>query len=118
MKRFEKIVLLRVLPAVEEEEAREVTSCCAQSVAPPVSMLLPSSQVPGINVFLCCYGWILWRQHFCLKVHSTSNQFKGNICRFVKCESCSHFFVVLSEADQRVKVKDVKQAEQVLLQAG
>merc|ERR1712212_1312735 len=31
--------------------------------------------------------------------------------RFVKCESCSHFFVVLSEADQRVKVKDVKQAE-------
>ena len=33
--------------------------------------------------------------------------------RFVKCESCSHFFVVLSEADQRVKVKDVKQAEQV-----
>jgi len=32
--------------------------------------------------------------------------------RFVKCESCSHFFVVLSEADQRVKVKDVKQAEQ------
>ena len=37
------------------------------------------------------------------------------IPRFVKCESCSHFFVVLSEADQRVKVKDVKQAEQVLL---
>ena len=33
--------------------------------------------------------------------------------RFVKCEACSHFFVVLSEADQRVKVKDVKQAEQV-----
>jgi len=32
--------------------------------------------------------------------------------RFVKCESCSHFFVVLSEADQRVKVKDVKQADQ------
>jgi len=32
--------------------------------------------------------------------------------RFVKCEACSHFFVVLSEADQRVKVKDVKQAEQ------
>jgi len=31
---------------------------------------------------------------------------------FVKCENCSHFFVVLSEADQRVKVKDVKQAEQ------
>ena len=23
------------------------------------------------------------------------------LCRFVKCESCSHFFVVLSEADQR-----------------
>jgi len=33
--------------------------------------------------------------------------------RFVKCENCSHFFVVLSEADQRVKhTKDVKQAEQ------
>ena len=36
-----------------------------------------------------------------------------NCERFVKCEACSHFFVVLSEADQRVKVKDVKQAEQV-----
>lgn len=32
--------------------------------------------------------------------------------RFVKCEKCSHFFVVLSEADQRVKAKDVKQADQ------
>ena len=35
----------------------------------------------------------------------------------MKCESCSHFFVVLSEADQRVKVKDVKQAEQVFFQS-
>ena len=35
------------------------------------------------------------------------------MARFVKCEKCSHFFVVLSEADQRVKAKDVKQADQV-----
>jgi len=29
--------------------------------------------------------------------------------RFVKCEKCSHFFVVLSEQDQKAKVKDAKE---------
>ena len=31
------------------------------------------------------------------------------IFRFVKCEKCSHFFVVLSEQDQKAKVKDAKE---------
>ena len=44
---FERIFCLRVLPAVEEEGAREATSCFAPSVVPPVSMSPPSSQVPG-----------------------------------------------------------------------
>jgi len=29
--------------------------------------------------------------------------------RFVKCEKCSHFFVVLSEQDQKAKVRDAKE---------
>ena len=45
----------RALPSVEEEGAREGTSSCVPSVALPVSMLLPSSQVPGTvsGLFLC-----------------------------------------------------------------
>lgn len=32
--------------------------------------------------------------------------------RFVKCENCSHFFVVLSESDQKAKNENVKETEQ------
>jgi len=31
--------------------------------------------------------------------------------RFVKCEKCSHFFVVLSEQDQKARVKDTKEVD-------
>ena len=111
MKKIWEILWLRALPAVEVGEAREVTSCCAPSVVLHVNMLLPSSQVPGTVVFSTLSCWHLDFLLLYLTVNLLQNE--GTLFRFVKCESCSHFFVVLSEADQRVKVKDVKQAEQV-----
>ena len=72
------------------EEAGPVSSC-VPSVGLLVSTSPPSSPAPGQSLT------------FTSSCDQTSDQ---SCSRFVKCDKCSHFFVVLSEQDQKARVKE------------